>query len=47
MKKRDFNKDIKYLFLLHILNIKSKLLKKIKIENKNKLTINDFSKLDS
>ena len=34
-------------FSAHILDIKSKLLKKIKIENKNKLTINDFSKLDS
>ena len=33
-------------FSAHILDIKSKLLKKIKIENKNKLTGNDFSKLD-
>ena len=46
MKKYIFHKDIKYLFLTHIFDIKNKLMNKIKIENRNKLTGNDFSKLD-
>ena len=46
MKKCIFHKDIKYLFSTHILDIKNKLMKKIKIENMNKLIGNDISKLD-
>ena len=43
MKKYIFHKDIKYLFSTHIHDIKNKLMKKIKIENENELTGNDFS----